>query len=52
MKNKKNVDENLDADGDSTTCRFCGYFDPNFDENTYFMHLYKECPMVINIIIM
>lgn len=40
VRNKENPTD------ESTTCRFCGFFDPNFDEDALFMHFYKECPMV------
>ena len=32
------------------SCGFCGFFDPNFDENSLYMHCFKECPMVRRLI--
>jgi len=28
------------------SCGFCGFFDPNFDEDALYLHCYRECPMV------
>ena len=45
--NQLNNQGNKNVTDESTTCRFCGFFNPDFDEDALFMHFYKECPMVI-----